>query len=241
MSPASCTLSSRKRRFSRCQVKSALPVRSAAGLPAAEMNSTFGTSTRLECSSRKRITFLTTEYMKAEPNEPGKRRLSARTRLMLASPSICAPPRKKTSMRPCPARSKSSREPSVNGFPVRFCSREILNPGEEIFFKNTPVAGMGEAAPTATCFASPIRRAMVQASSSSIFVSTPLCVQDEAGQIFLEALGRLRGLGVDLQVRVVDLVHPRRAERPGAALRRRERAHVDRGDDARREELVVEH
>ena len=38
------------------------------------MNSTFGTSTRLECSSRKRITFLTTEYMKAEPKEPGKRR-----------------------------------------------------------------------------------------------------------------------------------------------------------------------
>ena len=35
-----------------------------------------GTSTRGECSSRKRIVFFTTAYMKAEPNEPGKRRPS---------------------------------------------------------------------------------------------------------------------------------------------------------------------
>src|SRR3954470_3001564 len=157
----------RKRRRSGCQPNSALPVRSAAGLPTAETNSTFGTSVRRECSSRNRMTFGAAWYMNAEPKEPGNRRPSARTRLMRASPSICAPPRKNTSMRPWPARSNSSREPSVKGLPVRFCNREILKEAFLSRRRKAPAAGIGDAAPIATWRASPMRRAIVQASSSS--------------------------------------------------------------------------
>ena len=51
-------------------------------------------------------------------------------------------------MRPCPARSNSSREPSVNGLPLRFCSREMRSFALwAALRKKAPVAGIGEAAP----------------------------------------------------------------------------------------------
>ena len=83
-------------------------------------------------------------------------------------------------------------------------------------------AGMGEAAPTATCLASPIRRAITQARSSSRECKRTR--RDSAGSL------RARGARVVREMRVVDVVDARDAERPGAALRRRKRAYVRRGN-----------
>src|SRR5438067_1067224 len=62
--------------------------------------------------------------------------------------------------------------------------------------------------------------------------ATSALSKHEILQLTLEALARLRRLRVQSEVRVVDVVQVRRAERPGAALRGCCRADVDRGDDA---------
>ena len=51
----------------------------------------------------------------------------------------------------------------------------------------------------------------------------------------------MRAARVMRKVRIVDAIDPGDAERPRAALRRRRRADVGRRDDARREQLVLEH
>ena len=98
-------------------------------MPGADTISTCGTSTRRECSSRNRSVRGVMRYMNAEPKLPGNRTVApghspVPIRLMFACPSICPPPRKNRSIRPWPARSNSSREPSVKGLPVRLCRNE---------------------------------------------------------------------------------------------------------------------
>ena len=95
-------------------------------------------------------------YMNADPKLPGNRAAvpghsPVPTRLMLALPSICPPPRKKRSIRPCPARSNSSREPSLNGLPVRLCSRLSRTGCPSARTSQHAAAGTGLAAPTAMC------------------------------------------------------------------------------------------
>src|SRR5262245_8568388 len=90
------------------------------------------------------------------------------TRLMLASPSICAPERKNASIRPWPAQSNSSRPPSVKKLCRRLPSSETCGrPLPHSRASSAAAAGMGEAAPIATWRVSEIRPAMVAASSSS--------------------------------------------------------------------------
>src|SRR5437879_6830372 len=60
-------------------------------------------------------------------------------------------------------------------------------------------------------------------------------------QVALEALTRPRGARVVREVRVVDAVHLRDAERPGAALGGRDRLDIDGSDDPGGEELVLQH
>ena len=57
----------------------------------------------------------------------------------------------------------------------------------------------------------------------------------------MEAVARLRRLGVLRHVQVVSAVMPRHAERPGATRRVCKPRNVDRGDDAGGEKFVVEH
>src|SRR5262245_39255970 len=90
------------------------------------------------------------------------------TRLMLASPSICAPERKNASIRPWPAQSNSSRPPSVKKLCRRLPSSETCGrPLPHSRASSAAAAGMGEAAPIATWRVSAIRPAVVVASSSS--------------------------------------------------------------------------
>ncbi len=94
------------------------------------------------------------KYMKADPNDPGKRtsrpgQSPVPTRFRFACPSICPPPRKNRSMRPWPVRSNSSRVPSVKGLPERLCSRESRTSWPISLTSQQAAAGMGDAAPTA--------------------------------------------------------------------------------------------
>src|SRR5205807_5576290 len=68
-----------------------------------------------------------------------------------------------------------------------------------------------------------------------------LSCTNEFVQVAQEALTRLRLARVAREVRVVDAVHLRDAERPGAAPGGRSRLDVDGGDDPGGEELVLEH
>ena len=73
------------------------------------------------------------------------------TRLMLAAPSICAPPRKKASIRPWAAQSNNSRAPSVKKLCCLLPSKETRTlPPERSRASSAAAAGMGELAPTAT-------------------------------------------------------------------------------------------
>src|SRR5258708_15876889 len=73
------------------------------------------------------------------------------------------------------------------------------------------------------------------------WLNIALARQDEIVQVALEAFARLRRSGVEREVRVVDIVHIRRAKRPGAALCRGGRSDVNRRKHAGREQLVLEH
>src|SRR5258708_2180320 len=114
---------------------------------------------------------------------------------MLPAPSICPPERKKTSIRPCPAQSKSSRPPSVKKL-CRSLERSETKglPPPRWRARSAAVAGIGEDAPTATCRASPRRPRMTEASSSSsrqagaLIASRRLPVVDVAPEVALESL-----------------------------------------------------
>ena len=74
------------------------------------------------------------------------------TRLTFPSPSICPPPRKKASTRPCAAQSKSSTPPSVKKLLRVEPSTETRKaPPNARAPKAPPRPEWGEAAPTATC------------------------------------------------------------------------------------------
>src|SRR5882762_1076854 len=60
-------------------------------------------------------------------------------------------------------------------------------------------------------------------------------------QVALEAFARPRGARVVREMRVVDAVHLRDAERPGAAFGGRDRLDVDGSEDPGGEELVLKH
>src|SRR2546426_1943274 len=68
-----------------------------------------------------------------------------------------------------------------------------------------------------------------------------LSCTNEFVQVALEAFTRPRGARVVREVRVVDAVYLRDAERPGAAPGGRGRLDVDGSDDPGGEELVLEH
>src|SRR2546421_2212240 len=68
-----------------------------------------------------------------------------------------------------------------------------------------------------------------------------LSCTNEFVQVALEAFARPRGARVVREVRVVDAVPLRDAERPGAAFGGRDRLDVDGSDDPGGEELVLQH
>src|SRR2546426_9300622 len=68
-----------------------------------------------------------------------------------------------------------------------------------------------------------------------------LSCTNEFVQVALEAFTRPRGARVVREVRVVDAVPLRDAERPGAAFGGRDRLDVDGSDDPGGEELVLQH
>src|SRR5467141_4884664 len=68
-----------------------------------------------------------------------------------------------------------------------------------------------------------------------------LSCTNEFVQVALEAFARPRGARVVREMRVVDAVHLRDAERPGAAPGRRGRLDVDGSEDPGGEELVLQH
>src|SRR6185437_175438 len=150
---------------------------------------------------------------------------------MLPLPSICAPEKKKTSMRPWPALSKSSRPPSVQRLCSGLCCSETLGPsGESSCARKAAAAGIGELAPTATWRAAVMRRSTTSISTSSSLM--PLISGGAAGKdmgIEVTAEAFLAGGEPDvveevLRVLAVEIAH---LERPGAARGRCHRLDVE--------------
>src|SRR5262245_24102753 len=168
------------------------------------------------------------------------------TRLMLASPSICAPERKKASIRPWPAQSNSSRPPSVKKLCRRLPSSETCGrPLPHSRASSAAAAGIGEAAPIATWRVSTIRPAMVAASSSSsrYAAEEPLGgtpVIDVPVEIGGEAFGRRSHAGVFGEVRRVLRIMIGEAQRPRAVGDDRDRLDVEAAERAGGEGGIVE-
>src|ERR1700689_1290753 len=162
---------------------------------------------------------------------------------MLPSPSISPPDRKNTSMRPWPAQSNSSRAPSVKKVWSRLPSKEGWGrPGLFLGLalarpNGAAVAGIGEAAPTATWRTSPISRQITSASNSSSrklsgstsFMAVPL-------QVFGKAFGRGGKPRIFGKMGGVDAVMIGQRQRPGAARLDRDRLDIETGQRARREQ-----
>ena len=126
----------RKRRLSLCHEKSALPVSSAVGSPRAETNSTLGTSVRLRVLLAKKNGVLRS-LNTYRPSRRSREALAIGAHQVDRRPAVDlrAAEEEGMSMRPCPARSKSSREPSVNGLAARRCCSETRKPGSAFLLK----------------------------------------------------------------------------------------------------------
>src|SRR6185312_1584876 len=166
-------------------------------------------------------------------------------RLMLPLPSICAPEKKKTSMRPWPALSKSSRPPSVQRLCSGLCCSETFGPsGERSCARKAAAAGIGELAPTATWPAPAMRRSTTSISTSSSSVGSALALisggaaaEDMVVEIAAEAVlagGQRDVVEEMLRVLAVEVAH---LERPGAARRERHRLQIEGGNGRRRHHL----
>src|SRR6185437_15215681 len=168
------------------------------------------------------------------------------TRLMSAPPSICAPDRKKASMRPWPPQSKSSRPPSVKKLWRSLASSETKGrPPPRWRASSAAVAGIGEAAPTSTCRTPSRRRRITAASSSSsrkagAVTSRRLAVEDIAVEITLEPIRRRGERGVFGEMRLVALVLAGERQRPGAPRRHGDGLDIEGGEDAGRACLAGE-
>src|SRR5216683_494650 len=161
------------------------------------------------------------------------------TRLILASPSIWPPDRKKASMRPWPPQSKSSRPPSVKKLCRSLDSSETKGrPPPRWRASSAAMAGIGEAAPTATWRTSPSRRRITEASSSSsrkapaVIASSRLAREDEALEIALETIRRRGQRGIFGEMRLVALVFAGKRQRPGTPRRHGDRLDIEGGEHA---------
>src|SRR5262245_12166843 len=160
------------------------------------------------------------------------------TRLMLASPSICAPERKNASIRPWPAQSNSSRPPSVKKLCRRLPKSETCGrPLPDSRASSAAAAGMGEAAPMATWRVPAIRPAMVAASSSS----SRYAAEEPSGgapvmhvpvEIGREALRRRGQAGVFREVGRVLRIMVGEAQRPSAVRLHRDGLDVEAAERA---------
>src|SRR5580704_7652842 len=149
---------------------------------------------------------------------------------MLPSPSIWPPDKKNTSMRPWPAQSNNSRAPSVKKVWARLPSSETQGfPPPRSRANSAAVAGIGDAAPTATWRTSPISRQITSASNSSSrkvvsggapFMHVPL-------QIIGKTFGRCGEPSIFGHMRGVDAVMIGQRQRPGAARLDRNRFDIE--------------
>src|SRR3989454_8994774 len=137
-------------------------------------------------------------------------------------------------MRPCPARSNSSREPSVNGFARRRWCSETRNDGFRLLREKLRSPG----SETQRRWRRGARR---RSAGQSRRQGVLLSCTNEFVQVALEAFTRPRGARVVRKVRVVDAIDLRDAERPGAATGGRDRLDVDGSHDPGGEELVLQH
>src|ERR1043166_7343615 len=161
---------------------------------------------------------------------------------MLAWPSIWPPERKNTSMRPCPAQSKSSRPPSEKKLSARLPSTETYGrPLPRARHSMAARAGIGEALPTATWRASPMSPAITFASSSSgRKASGGAPLMDVTLEITREAFRRRGEPRVFGQVRLVGGIVVGKPERPGAARRDRHGFQIKPAERAGGEQRVLE-
>src|ERR1700682_6313578 len=162
---------------------------------------------------------------------------------MLPSPSIWPPDRKNTSMRPWPAQSNSSRAPSVKKVWSRLPSSETYGlPPPRSRANSAAVAGIGDAAPTATWRTSPISRQITSASNSSsrkVFSGgTPL--MHVPLQVVGKPFGRRGEPGVFGHMRGVDAVMIGQWQRPGAARLDRNRLDIEAGQRAGGEQRIAQ-
>src|SRR5580704_13936323 len=174
------------------------------------------------------------------------------TRLTLPSPSICPPPRKKASMRPCAAQSKSSTPPLVKKLlRVDPSTDARSSPRERARARSTAAPGMGEAAPTATC-RQPARSPAITKISNSwrvcdISSVTASCsfgchrgLLEPTCQELGKALVRLGEPRIATKESFVLAIAAPEAERPRARSRQSNAGDVERRNDARREAFVLE-
>src|SRR3954466_15455911 len=164
------------------------------------------------------------------------------TRLILASPSIWAPDRKKASIRPWPAQSNNSRPPSVKKFCRRLPSSETYGrPPPRSRASIAAAAGIGDEAPTATWRASPISPAMLLASSSSSRkISGGALVMDVLVKIGREPFRGRRHARIAREVHRVRRIMVGQPERPCALRRHRDRLEIEAAERAGREPGIVE-
>src|SRR6185312_246498 len=169
-------------------------------------------------------------------------------RLMLPLPSICAPEKKNTSMRPWPALSNSSRPPSVQRLCSGLCCSETLGAsGARCWARNAAAAGIGELAPTAICRAPVISRSTTSISTSSGRISAAVmgsscgaAAEDMLVEIAAEpGFGRGGAQVVD-DVPGVLGIEVAEFERPGAARRHRDGLDIEGRDGRRGHHLVGE-
>src|SRR3984885_4159208 len=166
---------------------------------------------------------------------------------MLPSPSIWPPDRKNTSTRPWPAQSNSSRAPSVKKVCARLPSSETY--GRRRWCKlarsrasSAAVAGIGDAAPTATWRTSPISRQITSASNSSsrkVF-SGGAPLMHVPLQVIGKTFGRGGEPGVFGHMRGVDAVMIGQRQRPGAARLDRNRLDIEAGQRSGGEQRIVQ-
>src|SRR5215813_4720998 len=164
------------------------------------------------------------------------------TRLMFPSRSIWPPDRKNTSTRPCPAQSNSSRPPSVKKECRRLPSSDTYGrPLPSARAVRAAVAGIGDALPTATWRASPIRRTITPArSSSSRRGSGGALRMHVLFEIADEAVGGGAEAGIFGEVGGIRRIVIGEAQRPGAARRHRHGLHVEARERAGGQPGIVE-
>src|SRR5689334_23475147 len=156
---------------------------------------------------------------------------------MLASPSICPPERKKTSIRPWPAQSKSSRPPSVKKLCAGLVRSDAWSrPPERWRARRAAVAGIGDCAPAATWRASAKSRisAIARTSSSRARGSSrgAAGIEHVLVEIATETLLGRGAAGVFGKVRAICRIALGERKRPGAALGNRHRLDVEGRDGA---------